>query len=229
MEGQWERRHLGACLGFPYTYLFRSNNCIQTQPVAPLTSGNPIGLGGFGSPSRTRWWCAIAGKSLGGGRQSCQAIRIAFPALALRELQEADTVCLSFTSADAPQQSLLAFALCHRKHAWRHLCNTFYRQPSHAPSLYCIALLNRLASTLTFVMAAEGSRASPEVWLLQLTDDGAPDVPSGYIYMPPPTDPAYILRFEIEGTSSICRQGSLWVNIPASGEPFRRGQYRSYE
>ena len=55
MEGQWERRHLGVCLGFPYTYLFRSNNQIQTQPVAPLTSGNPIGLGRFGSPSVTRW------------------------------------------------------------------------------------------------------------------------------------------------------------------------------
>ena len=97
----------------------------------------------------------------------------------------------------------------------------------YRPSI--LLILNRLASTLTFVMAAEGSKASPEVWLLQLTDDGAPDVPSGYIYMPPPTDPAYILRFEIEGTSSICRQGSLWVNIPASGEPFRRGQYRRYE
>ena len=114
--------------------------------------------------------------------------------------------------------------------------NTFYRQPSHAPPLYCIdllflffSILIRLASTLTFIMAAEGSKASPEVWLLQLTDDGAPDVPSGYIYLPPPTDPAYILRFEIEGTSSICRQGNLWVNIPASGEPFCRDQYRSYE
>ena len=78
-------------------------------------------------------------------------------------------------------------------------------------------------------MAAQDSEASPEVWLLQLTDDGAPDVPSGYIYLPPPTDPAYILRFQIEGTSSICRQGSLWVNIPAPGEPFRRHEYRKYE
>lgn len=77
-------------------------------------------------------------------------------------------------------------------------------------------------------MAAQDRKASPEVWLLQLTDDGAPDVPSGYIYLPPPTDPAYILRFEIEGTSSVCRQGSLWVNIPASGEAFRRDQYRQH-
>ena len=78
-------------------------------------------------------------------------------------------------------------------------------------------------------MAVQDSKSSPEVWLLQLTDYGAPNVPLGYIYLPPPTDPAYILRFEIEGTSSICRQGSLWVNIPAFGERFRRGQYRRYE
>lgn len=78
-------------------------------------------------------------------------------------------------------------------------------------------------------MAAQGSKASSDVWLLQLTDDGAPDVPSGYIYLSPPTDPVYTLRFEIEGTSSICRQGSLWVNIPAPGECFRRNGYRRYE
>ena len=76
---------------------------------------------------------------------------------------------------------------------------------------------------------AQDGKASPEVWLLQLTDDGAPDVPSGYIYLPPPTNPAYVLRFEIEGTSSVCRQGSLWVNIPAPGQPFRRDQYRKHE
>ena len=76
---------------------------------------------------------------------------------------------------------------------------------------------------------AQDSEASPEVWLLQLTDDGAPDVPSGYIYLPPPTIPAYVLRFEIEGTSSVCRQGSLWVNIPAPGQAFHRDQYRKYE
>lgn len=76
---------------------------------------------------------------------------------------------------------------------------------------------------------AQDSKASPEVWLLQLTDDGAPDIPSGYIYLPPPTIPAYVLRFEIEGTSSVCRQGSLWVNIPAPGQPFHRGHYRKHE
>ena len=78
-------------------------------------------------------------------------------------------------------------------------------------------------------MATQDSKASPEVWLLQLIDDGSPDVPSGYIYLPPPTTPAYTLRFEIEGTSSVCRQGSLWVNIPAPGQPFHRDKYRRYE
>ena len=78
-------------------------------------------------------------------------------------------------------------------------------------------------------MVTQDSKASQEVWLLPLTDDGAPEVPSGYIYLPPPTDPAYILRFEIEGMSSICRQGSLWVNIPTPGEVFRRDKYRRYE
>ena len=78
-------------------------------------------------------------------------------------------------------------------------------------------------------MAAQDSKASQEIWLLPLGDDGAPDVPLGYIYLPPPTDPPYILRFEIEGTSSICRHGSLWVNIPAPGEHFRRDNFRTYE
>ena len=68
-----------------------------------------------------------------------------------------------------------------------------------------------------------------EVYLLPLTDGGAPDVPGRYIYLPPPTEPAYVVRFAIEGTSSICRQGSLWVNIPLEGEPFRRHQFREYK
>jgi glycogen debranching enzyme len=68
-----------------------------------------------------------------------------------------------------------------------------------------------------------------EVHLLPLTDEGAPDVPGQYIYLPPPSDPPYIVRFAIEGTSSICRHGSLWVNIPARGEPFRRDRFREYK
>ncbi|KAH0534193.1 hypothetical protein FGG08_007219 [Glutinoglossum americanum] len=75
---------------------------------------------------------------------------------------------------------------------------------------------------------ADGS-TSNEVYRLPLTDTGAPAVPGGYICLPPPTDPAYLLRFAIEGTSSICRQGSLWVNIPAVGEQFRRSKFREYK
>lgn len=67
--------------------------------------------------------------------------------------------------------------------------------------------------------------------LCPLRDDGSPDLPGEppYIYLPPPTSPAYCIRFEIEGTSSICREGSLWVNLPDEGEPFRRDQFREYK
>ena len=68
-----------------------------------------------------------------------------------------------------------------------------------------------------------------DVYLLPLTDEGAPDVPGTYIYLPPPSDPAYVVRFAIEGTSSICRQGSLWVNIPIRGESFQRDHYYEYK
>lgn len=69
------------------------------------------------------------------------------------------------------------------------------------------------------------------VHLLPLKDDGSPDLPGDqpYIYLPPPTIPAYSIRFEIDGTSSICRQGSLWVNIPAKGEHFDRKTYREFK
>ncbi|KAF2854583.1 glycoside hydrolase family 133 protein [Plenodomus tracheiphilus IPT5] len=71
---------------------------------------------------------------------------------------------------------------------------------------------------------------SPQaVYLLPLTDAGAPDVPGTYIYLPPPTSPAYVVRFQIQGTSSICRYGSLWVNIPAKGDQFKRSHYREYK
>lgn len=68
-----------------------------------------------------------------------------------------------------------------------------------------------------------------EIYLLPLTDDGAPEIPGGYIYLPAPTNPPYDLRFAIEGASSICRQGSLWVNIPNAGEPFERSKFREYK
>jgi glycogen debranching enzyme len=53
-------------------------------------------------------------------------------------------------------------------------------------------------------------------------------VPGGYIYLPPPPKGGYVLRFIIEGTSSICRQGSLWVNIPEEGKPFERYSFREF-
>jgi glycogen debranching enzyme len=71
--------------------------------------------------------------------------------------------------------------------------------------------------------------SAQEVYLLPLTDEGAPDVPGQYIYLPPPTNPPYVVRFAIEGTSSICRQGSLWSNIPTPGEPFQRHEFREYK
>ncbi|KAJ6165000.1 Glycogen debranching enzyme [Penicillium chermesinum] len=69
--------------------------------------------------------------------------------------------------------------------------------------------------------------SSSQVYLLPLKDDGSPDVPGGYIYLPSPTDSGYILRFIIEGTSSICRQGSLWVNIPED-KAFDRQTFREF-
>ncbi|KAI9715764.1 MAG: hypothetical protein M1812_005763 [Candelaria pacifica] len=77
-------------------------------------------------------------------------------------------------------------------------------------------------------MASQAPRTSHEVYLLPLTDLGAPDVPGQYIYLPPPTDPAYVVRFAIEGTSSICRQGSLWVSVPAKGKEFDRNTFREF-
>lgn len=78
-------------------------------------------------------------------------------------------------------------------------------------------------------MAPPSKQTSGEVYLLPLTDGGAPDVPGEYIYLPPPSEPAYVVRFAIEGTSSICREGSLWVNAPAAGEPFQRDNFREYK
>jgi glycogen debranching enzyme len=78
-------------------------------------------------------------------------------------------------------------------------------------------------------MAASNASALTEVYRLPLTETGAPDVPGGYINLPPPTDPAYLLRFAIEGTGPVCRQGSLWVNIPAAGEQFQRDRFREYK
>lgn len=69
------------------------------------------------------------------------------------------------------------------------------------------------------------------VYLLPLNDDGSPDVPGthAYIRLPPPTQPPYYIRFSIEGTSSICRQGTFNVNIPAPGDEFERTKFRQYK
>ncbi|MCJ1230146.1 hypothetical protein MMC12_006817 [Toensbergia leucococca] len=78
-------------------------------------------------------------------------------------------------------------------------------------------------------MASRSSRGAQEVHLLPLTDAGSPDVAGGYIYLPPPSDPAYVVRFAIEGTSSICRQGSLWVNVPPAGSQFEPDSFREFK
>jgi glycogen debranching enzyme len=70
---------------------------------------------------------------------------------------------------------------------------------------------------------------SNEVYLLPLKDDGSPDVAGGYIYLTPTTTAPIIVRFEIEGTSSICRHGSLWVNIPEEGAEFHREKFREFK
>lgn len=68
-----------------------------------------------------------------------------------------------------------------------------------------------------------------DVYLLPLKDDGSPDIAGDYIYLPPCTHPNYKIRFQIEGTSSVCRQGSLWVNIPTKGAKFDRHKYHEYK
>jgi glycogen debranching enzyme len=78
-------------------------------------------------------------------------------------------------------------------------------------------------------MGSTTAETSGEVYLLSLTDSGSPDVPGGYIYLPAPTDTPYVLRFAIEGNSSICNKGSLWVNIPEKGKEFDRHSYKEYK
>lgn len=69
---------------------------------------------------------------------------------------------------------------------------------------------------------------SNEVYLLPLNDDGSPQVAGEYIYLAPKSQDPLTIRFAIEGTSSICRHGSLWVNIPEEGEEFRRDKFREF-
>lgn len=69
---------------------------------------------------------------------------------------------------------------------------------------------------------------SNEVHLLPLNDDGSPDVAGQYVYIAPKTHDPVTIRFTIEGTSSICRHGSLWVNIPDKGHEFQRHNFREF-
>ncbi|EGS18986.1 glycogen debranching enzyme-like protein [Thermochaetoides thermophila DSM 1495] len=70
---------------------------------------------------------------------------------------------------------------------------------------------------------------SHDVYLLPLNDDGSPQVPGEYVYLAPTCSDPVIIRFAIEGTSSICCHGSLWVNIPERGAEFRRDKFREFK
>ena len=100
-------------------------------------------------------------------------------------------------------------------------------EPNNLESLLLPQLPNAFPALLD--MSLQKPTGSRTLYLLPLTDDGAPDVPGEYIYLPPPSEPSYCVRFEIEGTSSICRQGSLWVNIPTPGQQFHREIYQEYK
>lgn len=78
-------------------------------------------------------------------------------------------------------------------------------------------------------MPALTQPAKQEVYLLPLTDSGAPDVPGSYLYLPPPSENPYVIRFQIEGVSSISRFGTLCVNIPGKDEEFKRDVYTEYK
>ncbi|SPN96615.1 probable 4-alpha-glucanotransferase / amylo-1,6-glucosidase (glycogen-debranching enzyme) [Cephalotrichum gorgonifer] len=77
-------------------------------------------------------------------------------------------------------------------------------------------------------MAIPRTATSNEVYLLHLNDDGSPRVHRSYVYIDPQSDDGFDLRFSIEGTSPICRHGSLWINIPEKGAVFKRDEYREH-
>jgi glycogen debranching enzyme len=71
---------------------------------------------------------------------------------------------------------------------------------------------------------------SKEVYLLPLNDEGAPQVgDQNFISLQFPTSDPIWIRFCIEGTSSICNHGSLWVNIPEEGDEFQREKFRQFK
>ena len=77
-------------------------------------------------------------------------------------------------------------------------------------------------------MPSPQSSSPRQVQLLRLTDSGAPAVPNQYVYLPPPTLPPYTLRFEIEGTSSVCRNGTFWTNIPQKDQKFKSDAFQKH-
>ena len=72
---------------------------------------------------------------------------------------------------------------------------------------------------------------SNEVYLVPLNDDGSPQTAPGpsYMYIEFKSDDPVTLRFCIEGTSGICRHGSLWVNVPEEGNEFQRESFREFK
>lgn len=77
---------------------------------------------------------------------------------------------------------------------------------------------------------ASKETAKKKIYNLSLTDDGSPNVPKGYVLLPPPTDQPYHLRIVIQGDSPVCRSGSLWVNIPKDAEgQFERAEFREFK
>jgi len=153
--------------------------------------------------------------------------------------------CLLVVLTEGSRTSLRKQSFVDKSWFLLRLFNSSYPQPEyinhHNPSkTFCTQnfLLTSQptsffpASNIQFLVEIMNTTKRPPsqaVYLLPLTDGGAPDVPGTYIYLPPPSDPAYVVRFQIEGTSSICRQGSLWVNIPGKDEDFHRDNYREYK
>jgi glycogen debranching enzyme len=77
-------------------------------------------------------------------------------------------------------------------------------------------------------MATTEPVASNEVYLLHLNDDGSPRVSRNYICIDPQSDDGFTLRLSIEGTSPICRDGSLWINVPEHDGVFNRDEYKEH-
>ncbi|EEQ32685.1 glycogen debranching enzyme [Microsporum canis CBS 113480] len=73
------------------------------------------------------------------------------------------------------------------------------------------------------------SNSQELVYVVRLNDNGSPDAYNEYVNLPPPTSPPYSLRLQFEGSSPLCRHGSLWVNIPLVDEEFQRDKYREYK